>query len=306
MPLHDASRPDMASLELLVAVVDLGSVSAAASALGLAQPNASRQLSRLERRLGARLVERGARGSEPTAAGRAAVEHARRVLDAADGLVEQVRAASGSGPLRILASQTIAEQLMPTFLAALAADYPEGAVTFEVVNTAGVLAALRRGRGELGFIEGPDMPQELQTLEVAQDELVAVVAPEHPWATDSGVREAGLDADTLAATPLVVREEGSGTRDVLARALAPRRLAEPALELHSNAAVRTAVAGRAGCAVLSRLAVARELREGRLVEVPVRGVDMTRSLRAVWRGVLPGRVEGALQAVIAEFGDRGR
>ncbi|MFE5775459.1 LysR family transcriptional regulator [Brachybacterium sp. NPDC056505] len=304
MPLHDASRPDLASLELLVAVIDLGSVSAAASALGLAQPNASRQLSRLERRLGARLVDRGARGSEPTAAGRVAVEHARRVLDAADGLVEQVRSAAGAGRIRILASQTIAEHLMPTFLAALAADQPGVPVSFEVENTAGVIAALRRGRGDLGFVEGLEVPHELTTLEVARDRLVAVVAPRHPWAQDRDVLEHGIDADLLAGTPLVVREEGSGTRDVLTRALAPREVAAPALELHSNAAVRTAVAGGAGCALLSRLVVAGDLREGRLVEVPVRDVELERSLRAVWSGVRPGRLEGALQALIADGAER--
>jgi DNA-binding transcriptional LysR family regulator len=300
MPLHDASRPDMPSLELLVAVVDLGSVSAAASALGIAQPNASRQLSRLERRLGTKLVARGARGSEPTAAGRVAVEHARRVLDAADGLVEQVRAAAGAGRVRILASQTIAEHLMPTFLAALAADQPGVPVSFEVENTAGVIAALRRGRADLGFVEGLEVPQELSTLEVARDELVAVVAPNHPWAQDHEIRERGIDADQLARTPLVVREEGSGTRDVLTRALAPREVAPPALELHSNAAVRTAVAGGAGCALLSRLVVATDLREGRLVEVGVRGVPLRRSLRAVWSGVRPTRLEGALHALITQ------
>lgn len=294
----------MASLELLVAVVDLGSVSAAASALGLAQPNASRQLSRLERRLGARLVDRGARGSEPTAAGRVAVEHARRVLDAADGLVEQVRSAAGAGRIRILASQTIAEHLMPTFLAALAADQPGVPVSFEVENTAGVIAALRRGRGDLGFVEGLEVPQELTTLEVARDRLVAVVAPRHPWARDAEVLDRGIDADLLARTPLVVREEGSGTRDVLTRALAPRDVVEPALELHSNAAVRTAVAGGAGCALLSRLVVEGDLREGRLVEVPVRGVQLERSLRAVWSGVRPARLEGALDALISAGAER--
>lgn len=304
------ARPDIPSLELLVTIAERGSLSAAATALDIAQPNASRQLSRLERRLGVRLFDRGTRGTEPTPAGRVAVEHARRVLDAADDLVEQVRGAAGSGRVRIVASQTIAEQLMPTFLAALAADLPGVPATFEVENTAGVLAAVRRGRADLGFVEGADDPAGLHSRVIGHDRLVAVVAPSHPWAgrgapgphpAAPGPRSgalAGIEAAELARTPLIVREEGSGTRDVLARALAPRTIAPPSLVLHSNAAVRTAVAGGAGCALLSELVVATDIREGRLVRVPVRGADLRRSLRVVWDGPWPARLDGALQVLI--------
>lgn len=291
------ARPDLDSLELLVTIAELGSLSAASSALGIAQPNASRQLSRVERRLGIRVFDRGARGSEPTAAGKVAVEHARRVLDAADALVEQVRSAAGRGPVRIVASQTIAEHLMPTFLASLAAELPGVPATFDVDNTAGVISALRRARADLGFIEGGETPGDLGVRVIGHDHLVAVVAPTHPWAVQEEIREGGLDAEQLAATALIVREEGSGTREVLARALAPRQVAEPSMVVHSNAAVRTAVAGGAGCALLSELVVAADLREGRLVHIPVRGVDLGRSLRAVWDGPAPQRLEPSLRAL---------
>lgn len=287
-------RAGLPELELLVAVADTGSLSAAASLLGIAQPNASRQLSRLERRLGATLIDRGARGSEPTAAGFVAIDHARRVLDASDALVEQVRAAAGRGRVRILASQTIAEQLMPTFLATLAADQPEVPVAFEVANTREVIAGLRRGRVDLGFVEGAEIPATLSSMEVARDRLVAVLAPDHPWAARTSI-----DAAELAATPLIVREEGSGTRDVLARALAPWTPTEPALEVHSNAAVRTAVEAGAGCALLSELAVAEHVRAGRLVALDVTGADLRRSLRAVWSGQRPARLETSLRALHA-------
>jgi len=296
-PVH-ASRPDLDALELLVAVGDLGSLSAAAAALGLAQPNASRSLSRLERRLGTRLIDRGSRGSEPTAAGQVAIEHARRVLDATDDLVEQARTAAGEGRVRIIASQTVAERLMPVFLAALAADLPGVPASFEVDNSTGVLAAVRRGRADIGFVEGAEEPAGLGSLVIGQDRLVAVVAPGHAWAHDPQLRTDGVDADLLAATALVVREEGSGTREVLRQALAPRPLADPALVLHSNAAVRTAVAGGAGPAVLSELIVDADLRDGTLVSVPVRGVELHRLLRVVWNGPRPARLDGALQALL--------
>src|SRR5699024_8891958 len=132
---------------------------------------------------------------------------------------------------------------------------------------------------------------------IGHDHLVAVVAPIHPWAEDESIRSSGVDAEQLAATALLVREEGPGTREVLATALAPRPVAEPAMVLHSNAAVRTAVAGGAGCALLSELVVAADLREGRLVRIPVRGVNLRRSLRAVWDGPPPERLEPSLRAL---------
>ncbi|MFC0673388.1 LysR substrate-binding domain-containing protein [Brachybacterium hainanense] len=291
------SRLDLDALELLVTIAELGSLSAAASALGLAQPNASRSLARLERRLGTRLLVRGARGSEPTPAGQVAIEHARRVLDATDALVEQVRAATGQGRVRILASQTIAEHLMPVFLAALAVDLPDVPISFEVANTQAVLAALRRGRADLGFIEGADEPTGLGSTVIGTDRLVAVVAPQHPWALDPLIRREGVGGPELAGTPLIVREEGSGTRDVLARALAPLPVVAPALVLHSNAAVRTSAAAGTAPALLSELVVAADLREGRLVRIPVRGLALQRALRAVWDGPRPARLDGALQAL---------
>src|SRR5690625_4454600 len=117
-----AQRIGTAGLELLVQVGTTGSLSAAAQSLGLTQPNASRRLSLLERQLGVRLFERGARGSDPTAAGRVAIAHAARLLEDLDTLVEETRNAAGAGTARIMASQTISEHLMPEFLSALSAD----------------------------------------------------------------------------------------------------------------------------------------------------------------------------------------
>jgi DNA-binding transcriptional LysR family regulator len=286
---------------MLVAIAETGSLSAAADARGVAQPNASRVLGRLERRLGTRLLDRGARGSQPTSTGTVAIDHARRVLDAAVLLVAEVERADGRGAIRIMASQTIAEHLMPTFLAALSAGDAQAPVHFEVGNSTDVVRALRRGAVDMGFVEGTDVPAGITSLEVARDRLVAVVAPNHPWA-----QRRSVTAAELAATALVVREAGSGTRDVLARALADLDPVTPALELHSNGAVRTAVAGGAGPAVLSELAVAEAVADGRLHEIPVEDMDLPRSLRAVWIGARSARLDGALDALRSRSGSSPR
>jgi DNA-binding transcriptional LysR family regulator len=112
---------------------------------------------------------------------------------------------------------------------------------------------------------------------VAADRLIVVVAPGHPWAK----RRRGVTPAELAATPLVSREAGSGTRRAFEEALG-RPPAEPLLELSSTTAIKHAVAAGSGPAVLSSLAVTTELAAGSLIAVPAAGLTLTRQLRAVW------------------------
>lgn len=289
--------PDLATLDLLVALADEGSLSAAARRCGVAQPNASRSIARLERRLGLSLIHRATTGARVTTDGLLVVEWARATLEAARALETGVAAlrARTQAPLVVMASQTVAEHLLPGWIAgwqhAAGGAGAGGAsphdpslgetrgISVAVGNTTEVLAAARGGEVDLGFIEGPGAPRGLNSVVVAHDDLVLVVAPQHPWAASSRVR-----AEELAATPLVARESGSGTRVALRRALAPLDVAPPALALASNAAVRVSAAAGTAPAVLSRLAVDDALRAGTLVEVGVDGVDLTRNLRAVWAG----------------------
>jgi DNA-binding transcriptional LysR family regulator len=145
-----------------------------------------------------------------------------------------------------------------------------------VANSETVVELVRAHEVELGFIEAPSVPRDLASRTVALDRLVVVAAPGHPWTR----RRAPVTGAALLATRLVLREAGSGTRATLERAL-PGTPSDY-LELDSNAAVKVMVAGGTGVAVLSTLAVAGELADGRLVEIPITGLDLNRSLRAVW------------------------
>jgi DNA-binding transcriptional LysR family regulator len=162
-------------------------------------------------------------------------------------------------------------------------------------NSERVVELVTSGAADLGFVEGPDAPEHLGHRLVGTDELVVVVGRDHPWATRPRRR---VTAATLAATPLVVREEGSGTRLVLERALAGLPGTPPALELSSTAAVRAAVAAGAGPAALGRHAVRDDLATGRLVAITVSGLDLTRRLHAVWLGG-PNPPEGPARDLVA-------
>ncbi len=280
--------PELRQLELLVVVSRTGSLSTAAAELGITQQAASSRVRTMESLVGAPLLDRSRRGSALTPTGELLVQWAARVLEAAERLDAGITAlrADRRGHLSIAASLTIAEHLLPGWLVAMRARQvqlgrPATEVTMTATNSERVAAMVTAGEVDLGFVEGPEAPAELQHRLVGTDALVVVVGPRHPWASRASRR---VTATTLAATPLVVREPGSGTRTVLERALAGLPSAPPALELSSTAAVRSAVAAGAGPAALGAHAAADDLATGRLVRITVTGLDLTRRLHAVWKG----------------------
>lgn len=281
---------DLSVLQLLVRVAEQGSLGAAARGAGMAQPNVSRSLARLERRLGLSLLQRSPSGSTLTTEGSLVVEWARDVLDAAERLRTGAAALVGerSSQLTVAASMTVAEHLLPTWLAAHHRAHADLTVRVEVHNSYDVFDLVRGGSCDLGFVESPGSPHGLHATVVAHDRLVVVVATGHPWTR----RRRSLTAAELAATPLIVREPGSGTRLTLESLLDRLGLAPvaPALELSSNAAIRGSVAAGVAPAVLSDLAVADALRAGDLVTIPVDDLDLRRPLRAIWRP--PRRLTG--------------
>jgi DNA-binding transcriptional LysR family regulator len=180
----------------------------------------------------------------------------------------------------VAASLTVADYLAPAWISELRRRSPGLYVGLQVANSHQVAELVRTEAVQLGFIESPRAPRGLAGRAIAADELVVVVAPVHPWAR----KRRPLTVTELAATPLLVREQGSGTRDTLGQALSRAGAVpvRPLLELGSTAALRGAVIAGTGPAVISQLAVRADIDTGRMVAVPVAGVTLRRSLRAVW------------------------
>jgi len=288
--------PELAAMEALLAVGRTGSISAAAAELGVSQQALSLRMRGVEGRVGVPLLIRSTHGSQLTAPGVVLAQWATKVLDAAaelDAGIDALRTGSRAH-LRVAASLTIAEHLLPGWLVALRARQlsssasgagSASAVELEATNSDAVAERVLAGSADVGFVEGPHAPAGLRFKVVAHDALLVVVPPNHPW----GRRRGPLSAAELAATPLVSRERGSGTRRALERALSEHlspgtRPVPPALEFSNAAAVRAAVVAGAGPAALSSLAVADDIALGRLRAVDVAELDLRRSLRAVWSG----------------------
>jgi DNA-binding transcriptional LysR family regulator len=275
---------DLTGFDLLLSVARTGSIGRAAAEHGVSQPAASARMRLLEGQLGLALIERSPRGSKLTPAGALVAGWAQAAVDAAASLDAGVVALrrERDSRLRIAASMTVAEYLLAAWLTALRSVDPGAVVALSAVNSADVAHAVLAGAAEIGFVEGPGIPDGLHAEPVGRDTLTLVVAPAHPWTR----RRVGVPAAELARTALVSREAGSGTRGYLEeaalRAQAGLERVPPAAELSSTTAIKAAVAAGAGPAVLSSLAVAAELAAGTLRAVPVTGVDLTRTLRAVW------------------------
>ena len=280
MPLPPTT-PELSALDLFVSVVHLGSLSKAAAAHRITQPSASSRIRSLERQLGLTLLERSPGGSTPTAAGSLVAGWAEGVLRSASELNAGVGALKGrrSGRLRVAASFTIAEYLLPPWLEQFLRNRPDDSVKLEVLNSSVVLDRLAARTADLGFIESPVATPFMNEQILAFDRLVTVVGRSHHWASLEAV-----PLEALLTTSLVVRELGSGTREALEQTLADRGHPPPpvALELGSTSAVRAAVIAGGPPTVISHRAVSADLEAGSLMEISVESLRVERRLRAVW------------------------
>ncbi|MYM29530.1 LysR family transcriptional regulator [Duganella sp. CY15W] len=255
-------------LRIFIAVAEREHLTQAADALALTPSAVSASIRALEERYDTPLFHRMGRGIQLNDAGRLFLAEARATLAAARNAELTLTELAGlqRGALAVHASQTIASYWLPPLLLAFHQQYPLITLSLTIGNTSSVAQAVREGMADLGLVEdGVDEP-ELATTTVAQDDIVAVVAPGHPWADGRAV-----DADALRNAEWIMREPGSGTRSAFEARLAamgimPAQL-RVALDLPSNEAVRSAVLAGPYAAVVSELVVAPHLQAGLLRKV---------------------------------------
>jgi len=280
MPLTEPV-PDLRSLDLLHSVAETGSIRQAALQHNISQPAASMRLRTLEQTLNLQLLDRSHGRATLTPAGIAVVQWSEEVLAPMRDLLLGARAlrSEGTTHLHVVASLTVAEYLVPGWLARLRNSDPSLMVSLEMGNSVHVADVLRRGDADVGFVEGHSAPPLLASRVVLSDDLVVVVAPSSSLAK----RRKPLTAAEVSTVPLVMREAGSGTREVFEVAMRALNLSViPLLELGSTTAIKAAVVSGVGAGVLSRLAVETDVHEGRLIVVNVDGLSLKRSIRLVW------------------------
>ncbi len=266
-------------LRVFHAIAAAGSITAAARTLQVSQPAVSKQLRDLEGALGAHLVDRLPRGVRLTAAGRVLAEHAARIFGVEQTAEVELAALLGvrRGQLSLGASTTIGSYLVPRVFGAFRRLHPALRLELEIGNTAAIHDLVRQQVVELGLTEGFVTDDDLTTKMFDQDEMVAIAAPGDPI-----LARTPLTTKELVALPLLMRERGSGTREVIEAAFAKKRLVvEPVMSLGSTEALKNAVAAGLGVAIVSRLAVELELVGGSLVAIEVSDLVIRRALHLV-------------------------
>lgn len=287
-------------LRVFVTVARMGHVTRAAGALNLTQSAVSAAIAALESRHGTQLFHRIGRGIQLTAEGQVFLAEAEAVLQRAAAAERTLTELSElkRGALRLWASQTIAAYWLPPLLYRFHLRHPGITLELRQGNTAEVAAAVAACDADMGFVEGRVENPALVAEPVAEDDMVLVVGAHHPWAN------AGRPGATaLAEFNWVLRERGSGTRQVMEAAVAELGLSPGSLriglELPSNEAVCAAVAVGAGATVISRLVAAPRVALG---ELAVLGPPLSRRAFSVLRpgDRRRGRAEEALLALIRE------
>lgn len=283
-------------LRTFLMVVDRGSFSDAARALGISQPAVTMQIQALETSVGATLLDRRYRKVDLTEAGRTLLPHARKVLEQIETAHDQIAALSGTvtGRLTIAASTTPGVYLIPRLLGAFTAENPEVGVTIEVHDTAAVVEAVETGRAHIGITGAAVRGARVTFEEFATDELLLICPPGHRLAAMHSVALADL-----ADEAWVLRESGSGTRQMAERLVADHGL-DPeelrvAVELGTGEAIVSAVEGGLGISILSRRVAAKALELGTVAQVDAIGLPSTRPLYVIMPKGTPTRAATAFQ-----------
>lgn len=275
---------DLRRLEIFCRVVELKSFTKAAEAVYLSQPTISEHVRTLEELLGEKLIDRLGKEILPTPAGRILYRYATRILKLRDQAVQALARYRGdlSGKLILGASTIPGTYVLPKLIGSFKAEHPNIQIALRIGSTAEVAAAVLSGQLEFGMVGSKWEDQRLQLEALFSDELVLAVPAEHPWA---GREDVAMEA--LYGEPFILRQHGSGTRMVMNEILGSHRFDFAKLmvvaEVTSTEVVRESIKARIGVSILSRQAVADDIRHGVLASVPIRGIRFTRPFYLVRR-----------------------
>jgi DNA-binding transcriptional LysR family regulator len=267
-------------LDLFLVAAKLKNFSRAADQMAISQPAFSAQIIKLEKILGSPLFERIGRRIELTESGVVFEVYAQRTLSALREGKQAIDDMSRKviGTLRIGASTTIANYVLPEFLGRYKQSHPQGKVEMMVGNTNQIEQALLRNEIDMGIVEGPVRNKSIDTYLFRKDELVVIFSPKHHWKNKTKVT-----MDEFQKEPLIVRERGSGTRKVFMDIVGDREQTplNIIMELGDTEAIKKSAQANLGVAVVSRSAIDSELKEKSLRMASLEGYKFERRLTII-------------------------
>lgn len=285
---------NLQELHVFVEAARTQNFSAAARRLYLSQPAVSLHIRNLERHLGTRLFERTGRNIVLSEAGKVLLPLAQDVLRDLKTLEETMWGLQGRimGSLSIACSTTVGKYILPRLVAGFRARYPEVNVEINVMSRRAALDRLLEGRAEIAVVSTHFHHHDLEFAPFTTDQVVLIVPADHPWAVPQpdpqqpgGKSIHPVAPDDLLGVPFILREPTAGTYEVLAEGLAAHGHSieelQVVLTLANAEAIEMSVEAGIGVAFVSKLAAARGLMLGKVVEVPVAGMELYRSIYMV-------------------------
>lgn len=270
-------------LHIFYTVALKGSFSAAAQALHMTQPAVTMQVQALEEYLGTKLLHRSTKKIELSEAGKALMPYAKRSID----LIQETEASMSKfthmlrGQLLLGASLTIGEYILPRVLGPFGQEYPNIAIRMKVMNTTQIMDEIRNHQLNFGLVEAPVHHPDVRSETVLNDELKLIVPAKHSLADKDCV-----EIDEVLQYPFVLREQGSGTRQVMEEELIRKGIdlqrMKIIMELGSTGAVKSAVEAGLGLSILSQSSVKHETALGLVKVLPIEGISFKRQFYSIY------------------------
>lgn len=270
-------------LRVFLAVAEHEHITRASAELIISQPAVTKTIQNLEHEIGLELIERHGRRIVLTHAGHVLHAYARRMFALEREMEEGIAALRDvdAGEVTLAANTTTGVYLLPSIVARFRTRYPQVMLHISILNSHEIVEETLNWKLDFGLVESDPahLPDDLKVEVFTHDELVLVVGARHRW---RGVRS--LSPEALAEKELVVREEGSGIREIIEQTLLQRGVqVAPLLILPDNEAIKQMVMSGVGVSIVSALAVQRELASGDLIRIPITGVELHPQLSLVMR-----------------------
>ncbi len=257
-----------------------------AKVLHLSQPSVSLHIKHLEEYLNTTLFDRSTKKMELTHAGTILFSFVEQINQLVNQVEKEISLLSDSihGNLRLGASLTIGEYLLPYFLGDFIKQYPNVHISLIVNNSKQIIEKLLDGTIDLGFIESAIPRKEFDSLPFLEDELVIISSARHPHPY---LAEDIIEPELLFSLPFIAREEGSGTRQVLESILLKHHIEIDQLnivmELEHTESIKSAVESGLGVAIISKTTIQKELDLGLLKQTRLKGISLKRNFYLIYK-----------------------
>ncbi len=269
-------------LKVFCAVAETKSFSKASEIIHLTQPAVSLQIQAMEELYETRLFDRSGNSINLTPAGEILYRRAKEILalyaEAQKNISEITGAIKGS--LSIGASSTIGNYLIPSIICAFKKKIPQVNISLVVSNTKTITEKLNAGEIDIALVEGDVSKQKFAVETLLSDELVVIMSPAHPW-----VERRNIPGIELTKEPIILREEGSGTRQIILKRLEEHGMKQDhlkiALTLGNTESIKSAVEEGVGISIVSAWAAKKELKHGSLKAITFRDVKFHRNFSII-------------------------